>query len=85
MTDTHAITPNPTPQHVIYMMLDCDGDFAVTADPDEIADAASHLTPGYRVIEITVRARPPVDAEVVVDVPDEVTAEAASVEPVEAA
>jgi hypothetical protein len=58
MTDT----PDDLVKCVFWLAIDEDGDYVVTIDGANLGDEAGHLMPGYRTIEVTVRARPPTDA-----------------------
>jgi hypothetical protein len=90
MTDTTTAdhvedTPQAEPVAMaVYVALDAAGNHIASEDWDMFAEAASeNLEPGYRVINLTVTARPPVRAEASVAVADD--AEEAAAEPVEAA
>jgi hypothetical protein len=72
MTDT----PDDLVKCVFWLAIDEDGDYVVTIDGANLDDEAGHLMPGYRTIEVTVRARPPTDARVEVTAPDAPVGEA---------
>ena len=67
-------------EHTIFWLLDAEGVSVVTDDEGSIAEAAeaASLQPGYRVIVISARARPPLDANVHVEVADELAAGASA-------
>ena len=79
MIDTPA-KPEPV-ECVIFLALDDEGNYAATEDGAGLADAASHLVPGYRVIQITVTARPPVDTMIDIVASDAPPADATATPP----
>lgn len=43
----------------VFFCLDCLGNHVACEDPDQIEELASDLEPGYRVVRIDVKAKPP--------------------------
>lgn len=73
------LLPDGRVTRAVFVCLDAAGQHVACEDPGEIEELASDLLPGYRIIRLDVRARPPQPRTLVIasvtapDPPDDVS------------